>query len=185
MSIKDNAIELENGSDLRSFVNHVTANLESLKSASEPVIIVGSIKGNIPENTSVYNDVILTPYSNKSNFSTDLIKVENNVITIAPDFSTGILITTSVLDPDVANTEVYQRLCYQNINDSAWEVYTESIKRNVLVDTGNHSIIEIWLLTPSYPISKYKLQITASSKTDRLSRQNMFALIGFTNSQKG
>lgn len=185
MSIKDDAIELENGSNLRSFINHVAANIESLKSASEPVIVVGMLSGNIPESTTTYNDVTLTPYSIKSNFSTDIVKVENNVITIAPDVTSGILITTSVLEPTVPNTEVYQRLCYQNINDSEWNVYDASVKRKVFTDTSHQSISEIWLLTPTYPISKYKLQITASALTKRHNRQNMFALIGFTNSQKG
>lgn len=186
MSITDNCIQLENGSNLRSFINHTVSTLESLKSASEPIVLFGKLSGEIPVETSTYADVVIEPYNERSNFATDCVKIENNEIEITPDFFTGILLTSCEIKIGAPNTTLYQRLSYQEIGSSEWKNYPNSLKRQVFASDGHQSVHEMWLITPSYPIYKYKLEITSDKAgTARDNRQNCFALIGVTNSQRG
>lgn len=185
MSIGDNSIELENGSNLRSFINYAAATLESLKSASEPIVLFGKLSGEIPGETSTYADVVIEPYNKYSNFATDSVKIENNEIEIAPDCFAAILLTSCEIKIG-ANTTLYQRLSYQEIGSSEWKIYGDSLKRQVFSSDGHQSVHEMWMLTPTYPIYKYKLEIVSDKAgTARDSRQNCFALIAVTNSQRG
>lgn len=186
MSIGDNSIELENGSNLRSFINYAAATLESLKSASEPIVLFGKLSGEIPGEISTYADVVIEPYNNRSNFVTDSVKIENNEIEIAPDCFTAILLTSCEIKIGAANATLYQRLSYQEIGSSEWKIYPASLKRQVFSSGDHQSVHEMWMLAPTYPIYKYKLEITSDKAgTARDNRQNCFALIAVTNSQKG
>lgn len=186
MSIGDNSIELENGSNLRSFINYAASTLESLKSASEPIVLFGKLSGEIPGETSTYADVAIEPYNDRSNFSTDFVKIENNVIELTPDFCSAVLLTSCEIKIGAANTTLYQRLSYQEIGSSEWKIYTSSLKRQLFTASGHQSVHEMWLLTPTYPICKYKLEITSDrADTARDLRQNCFALIALTSSQRG
>lgn len=186
MSIGDNSIELENGSNLRSFNNYVVATLESLKSASEPIVLFGKLSGEIPGETTTYADVAIEPYNDRSNFVTDSVKIENNEIEITPDFFGAILLTSCELKIDAVNATLYQRLSYQEIGSTEWKPYNASLKRQVFTANGHQSVHEMWMITPSYPIYKYKLEITCDKAgTSRDERQNCFALIAVTNSQRG
>ena len=186
MSIGDNSIELENGSNLRGFINYAVSTLESLKSASEPIVLFGKLSGEIPGETSTYADVVIEPYNNLSNFATDSVKIENNEIEITPDFFGAILLTSCEININAPNTTLYQRLRYQEIGSSVWKNYDSSLKRQIFTNTGHQSVHEMWMLTPSYPIYKYKLEITSDKAgVVRDTRQNCFALIAATNSQKG
>lgn len=186
MSIADNCIQLENGSDLRSFINHAAATLESLKSASEPIVLFGKLSGEIPGETSTYADVVLEPYNDRSNFATDYVKIENNEIEITPDFFAAILLTSCEIKIGAPPTTLYQRLSYQEIGSSEWKIYTDSLKRQVFTSDGHQSVHEMWIIVPRYPVYKYKLEITSDkASTARDARQNCFALIALTNSQKG
>lgn len=185
MSITDNCIQLENGSDLRSFINHAAATLESLKSASEPIVLVGKLSGEISGTINTYSDVMLTPTDARSNFATDFVKIEDNAIELTPNVSCAILLTSCEIVV-ASNTTLYQRLSYQNVGSSEWKVYGSSLKRQVFTAEGHQSVNEMWLLTPDYPTYKYKLEITSDkSGAARDSRQNAFVLIAFTNSQRG
>lgn len=186
MSITDNCIELENGSNLRSFINYSVSTLESLKSASEPIVLFGKLSGKIPGESSTYADVAIDPYNDRSNFATDSVKIENNEIEITPDFFGAILLTSCEIKIGASNTTIYQRLSYQEIGSSEWKTYTNSLKRQVFTSDGHQSVHEMWIITPAYPIYKYKLEITSDKAgTARDDRQNCFALIAVTNSQKG
>lgn len=185
MSITDNCIQLENGSDLRSFINHAASMFESLKSASEPIVLLGTLSGDIPATTDTYSDVTIKPYNTLTNFSTDFAKIEDNTIELTPDFCCGVLLTSCEITL-ASNTTLYQRLSYQEIGSSEWKVYGASVKRQVFAYEGHQSVHEMWILSPSYPIYKYKLEITSDKAgVVRDTRQNCFALIAVTNSQKG
>lgn len=186
MSIGDNSIELENGSNLRSFINYSVSTLESLKSASEPIVLFGKLSGEIPAETGTYADVVIEPYTTRSNFVTDSVKIENNEIEITPGFICAILLTSCEIKIGAPNTTLYQRLSYQEIGSSEWKVYSNSLKRQVFPSDGHQSVREMWMLSPSYPIYKYKLEITSDKAgTARDARQNCFALIALTDAQRG
>lgn len=186
MSIGDNSIELENGSNLRSFINYTASALESLKSASEPIVLFGNLSGEIPGDTSAYADVALEPYNDRSNFATDLVKIEDNAIEVTPDFCSAVLLTSCEIKIGAPNASIYQRLSYQEIGSSEWKPYTNSVKRQVFAADGHQSVHEMWMLTPVYPVYKYKLEITCdTANTARDARQNCFALIALTSSQRG
>lgn len=185
MSIADNCIQLENGSDLRSFINHAASTFESLKSASEPIILTGKLSGEIPGEISTYADVVLEPYNDRSNFATDFVKIENSTIELMPDVSCAVLLTSCEMTLS-ANTTLYQRLSYQEIGSDEWKTYGSSLKRQVFGFGGHQSVHEMWMLTPTYPIHKYKLEISSDKASNaRDERQNAFMLIAFTNSQRG
>lgn len=185
MSIADNCIQLENGSNLRSFINHATATLETLKSASEPIILVGKLSGEISETTDTYSDVMLTPDNTRSNFATDFVNIADNAIELTPDVSCAILLTSCEIT-FTGTTNLFERLSYQEIGSSEWKNYGLSLKRHVFNTSGHQAVHDMWLLTPSHPVYKYKLEITSDkSGTARDSRQNIFVLIAFTNSQRG
>lgn len=185
MSIADNCIQLENGSNLRSFINHAAATLESLKSASEPIVLVGRLSGEISGTTNTYSDVMLDVDNTRSNFATDFVKIEDNAIELTPDVSCAVLLTSCEISV-VRDTALYQRLSYQEIGSSEWKVYGASVKRQVFAAEGHQSVHEMWLLAPDYPVYKYKLEITSDKPgTARDTRQNVFVLIAFTNSQRG
>lgn len=186
MSITDNCIQLENGSNLRSFINYTASALESLKSASEPIVLFGKLSGEIPGEIATYADVTIEPYNNRSNFITDFVKIEDNTIELTPDFCSAVLLTSCEITMGAANATLYQRLSYQEIGSSEWKPYGNSTKRQVFTVDGHQSVHEMWVLTPTYPIYKYKLEITSDKAgTARDSRQNCFALIALTSSQRG
>lgn len=184
MSINANAVITDNGVDVQSMLNFLAVESDLLKSASEPIIMIGTETSDTPADQNDYKDVKLNFYSDRTNFTQNMIKItdEGTIKLTNPKYSTFLVISSTNFITTAAS-DVYEKFVYKEPDSTDWLQYQNTIKHRYYPIKGTFSNYNIWLLTPSTTV-EYKLQFSGTNISER-ARQNIFAIIGLTNSQQG
>lgn len=184
MSIKANAVVTDNGVDVQSMLNFLAVESDLLKSASEPIIMIGTQTSDIPTDQNDYKDVKLNFYSAHTNFTQNMIKItdDGTIKLNNPNYSPFLII--SATNFTITNeSDVYEKFVYKEPNSTDWVQSINTLKHAHYPIAGTFSNYNIWLFTPAKS-TEFKLQFSGTNISER-KRQNIFAIIGLTNSQQG
>lgn len=181
--INANAVALPNGMDMESYINHNEQMLDLMKSASEIVMYHGLASATIPSN-STYTPLNIAK-SSQWNFSNDAVSLNDDGTITVKDGSLAAAIFAFEISNTSSNSATFWiKMQYQNEGSSAWNDWDNSIKRFALPANTEESHTTAIVMTPGYPICKYRAVITSNVSGITFSRRQDVLVLGLVKSQQ-